>query len=45
MEHRELKLSQFRREVVPVDGKHLVRYTYTEYVSKNRSGGLKQIKQ
>lgn len=45
VEHRELKLSPFRREVVPVDGNGLVRYTYTEYVSKNRSGGLKQIKQ
>ena len=45
VEHRELKLSQFTREVVLAEGKHLVRYTYTEYVSKNRSGGLKQIQQ
>ena len=41
MDHRELKLSQFKREVMLVEGKYLVRYTYTEYVSKNRYGGLK----
>ena len=45
VEHRELKLSQFSREVLKVEGRHLVRYTYNEYVSKNRSGGLKQLKQ
>lgn len=45
VEHRELKLSQFSREVIEVDGKNLDRYTYTEYVSKNRSRGLKQIRQ
>ena len=44
-EHRDLKLSQLTREVVKLDGKTLVRYTYTEYVSKNRAGGLKQIRQ
>ena len=27
IEHRELKLSQFSREVVKVEGRHLVRYT------------------
>ena len=41
--HRELKLSQFTREVVTVNGKKLVHYTYTECGSKNRSGGLKQL--
>ena len=45
IEHRELKLSQFKREVVKFEGRHKVRYTYTEYVSKNRAGGLKQLKQ
>ena len=45
IEHRELKLSQFTREVVTVNGKKLVRYTYTECGSKNRSGGLKQLNQ
>ena len=41
--HRELKLSQFTREVVTVNGKKLVHYTYTECGSKNRSGRLKQL--
>jgi hypothetical protein len=45
VEHRYLKLSQFKREVVMVEGKHLVRYSYTEHGSKNRSGGLKQLNQ
>ena len=45
IEHRELKLSQFTRELVTINGRHKVRYTYTEYVSKNRAGGLKQLKQ
>ena len=45
VEHHQLKLSQFKREVVKIEGHHKVRYTYTEYVSKNRVGGLKQLKQ
>ena len=44
-EHRDLKMSQLAREVVTLDGKPLVRYMYTEYVSKNHAGGLKQIRQ
>ena len=44
VEHRQLKLSQFKREVVKIEGQHKVRYTYTEYGSKNRVGGLKQLK-
>ena len=44
-EHRDLKISQLKRSVVKLTGKHAVRYTYTEHVSKNRAGGLKQIKQ
>ena len=43
-EHRDLKLSQLKREVVQVNGTAKVCYTYIEYVSKNRSGGLKQLK-
>ena len=45
MEHRDLKLSQLTREVINVHGKLLVAYKYTEYVSKNHCGGLKQLKQ
>ena len=45
IEHCELKLSQFTREVVTINGKQRVHYTYTECVSKNRSGGLKQLQQ
>ena len=44
-EHRNLKLSQLVREVVKVEERHLVRYKYTEFVSKNHVGGLKQIRQ
>ena len=40
-----MKLSQFKREVVSIKGQHKVRYTYTGYVSKNRAGGLQQLKQ
>ena len=43
-EHRDLKLSQLKREVVSVQGTMKVCYTYTEYGSKNRSGGLKQLR-
>ena len=39
-EQRNLKSSQLTREVTKVGTKCLVRYTYTEYVSKNRAGGL-----
>ena len=44
VEHKNLKPSQLIREVVKVNGKSLVRYTYTEFISKNRVGGLKQLK-
>ena len=44
MEHRDLKLSQPKREVVQVNGTPKVCYMYIRYVSKNRSGGLKQLK-
>ena len=43
-EHRDLKLSQFKREVVKINRDSKVRYTYTEHGSKNRSGGLKQLR-
>ena len=42
-EHRDLKFSQLKREVVHVNGKPMIRYAYTEHGSKNRSGGLKQV--
>ena len=45
VEHRELKLSQLHCEIVTVNGEATVRYTYTEYESKKRSGGLKQLRQ
>ena len=44
VEHRDLKLSQLKREVVQVNGTPKVCYMYIRYVSKNRSGGLKQLK-
>lgn len=37
-EHRDLKLSQFQRFASPL------RYVYTENASKNRSGGLAQMR-
>ena len=37
-EHRDLKLSQFKREVVKIDRHSRVRYTYREHGLKNRSG-------
>ena len=43
-EHCELKLTQLKREVVSLQGSMKVYYTYTEHGSKNRSGGLKQVK-
>ena len=42
-EHHELKLSQFCREVVKVDGQSMVQYTYSEHGSRNRSGRLKLL--
>ena len=45
IEQRNLSPSQLKREYVEVGGKKLVRYTYTEYVSKNRSGGIKQLRE
>ena len=42
-EHRELKLSQLRRELVKVGGAKKVRYVYTEHGSKNNQSGLAQL--
>lgn len=42
-EHRDLKLSQLHRNEVTIEGRLLVRYTYTEHGSKNRQKGLKQL--
>ena len=43
-EHRNLKFSQITRDVVPVNGQPRVSYVYKENGSKNRSGGLKQLR-
>jgi hypothetical protein len=44
-EHKDLKFSQFQRKVVDIgDGQLKVAYEYTEHGSKNRSGGIKQIR-
>ena len=43
-EHCELKLSQFCREVVKVDGQSIVQYTYSERGLKNQLGILKQLR-
>ena len=37
--------SQLKQEVVKLNGKSVIRHTYTGYISKNRAEGLKQIKQ
>ena len=42
-EHRDLKLSQVKQEVVIIEGRHCARYTYTKHGSKNRQKGLKQL--
>ena len=42
-EHRQLKLSQLRRDVTSVDGVQKNCYIYTEHGSKNRSAGLGQL--
>ena len=39
-----MKLSQLKGEVVSLQGSMKVCYTYTEHGTKNRSGGLKQLK-
>ena len=39
-EQRNLKLSQFKRQTTVINGKELASYTYTEFGSKNRQGGL-----
>ena len=43
-EHKDLKFSQVKRKTVKINGTIKVCYEYTEYGSKNRSGGLKQLK-
>ena len=39
-EQRGLKISQFRREVVQIDGRDVCSYVYHEFGSKNRQGGF-----
>ena len=43
-EHRDLKFSQIKRKTVNVNGCIKVCYEYTEHGSKNRSGGIKQLR-
>jgi hypothetical protein len=43
-EHKDLKFSQLKRKVVDVNGCSKVCYEYTEHGSKNRSGGIKQLR-
>ena len=45
IEHHDLNLSQLHCEVVVMKEVSTIRYTYVEHGSKNRSGGLKQLKQ
>ena len=42
-EHRQLKFTQLRRDLLYVDGVQKNCYIYTEHGSKNRSGGLGQL--
>ena len=42
--HGNLKASQFQCEEVMVEQKSLIRYTYTEHSSKNRSGGMRDFR-
>ena len=44
-EHRNLKLSQLRRETTIVDDKALSCYVYTEFGSKNNQGGFASLNQ
>ena len=39
-EQQNLRISQFARETVAVDGKPVGCYSYTEFGSKNRQGGF-----
>ena len=38
-----MKISQFNRETVLMDGKQIGCYTYTEFGSKNRQGGVRSL--
>ena len=44
MEHSDLKLSQLKRDVVQFHGSAKACYMNIEYGSKNKSGGLEQLK-
>ena len=43
VEQRNLKLSQFQREVKVVEGREVSCYIYTEFGSKNRQGGFNSL--
>ena len=42
-EQRGLKISQFHREVVQIDGRDVCSYVYHEFGSKNRQGGFNSL--
>lgn len=42
-EQRGLKISQFHREIVQVDGRNVCSYVYYEFGSKNRQGGFNSL--
>ena len=44
-EHRNLRLSQFRKETSTIDGKEVTCYVYSEFGSKNNQGGLGSLNQ
>ena len=44
-EHRNLKLSQVKRETSIVDSKEIPCYIYSEFGSKNHQGGLASLNQ
>ena len=43
VEHRNLKISQLRKEKSVTCGKEVNKYVYTEYVSKNNQGGFASL--
>ena len=42
-DHRNLKLSQFKKETSTIDGKEIPCYIYSEFGSKNNQGGLASL--
>ena len=44
-EHRNLRISQFKRETTTLDGKEVDCYIYSEFGSKNNQGGFASLNQ